>query len=321
MFKKKPQNKAATKADVQDDLAARRNDLQARLSAAEDHLQSLRADATVAARDTPDKLASLSSAAYHLEFEIAALTEALRQAEQAISIAEEAARQEADKILRQQTSKELHALADNLEKAVAPLPDNLEGLRVAIAAALPIIGENVFAVLLANLRAEIPVAVEFFAAEIRARADQTLAGTAPPTMPALPQLTIIKEDEPSPETTLFIPDVRVTWPVDSAGRRQSLGPYQIGGIPEFWARVAMERGLAILPDSDRYRQMRAEAARTGWPHVLDQMACRDLDRDPNAVTVHNFNTGRKLRDEPGPFVNYRENEPERQVGIEVMLPK
>ena len=204
---------------------------------AEDRLVKLRAEAVAAASSDPDKLASLSKSAASLEFEIATLTEALRQAEQAIEIAEEAARREADKSQREQTSKELHALADNLEKAVAPLPDNLEGLRVAIAAALPIIGENVFAVLLANLRAEIPAAVEFFAAEIRARADQTLAGTAPPTMPAPPVPTVIKEEEPLPEITVFVLDLRVTWPIDAGGRRQSLGPFQIGGVPEFWAQV------------------------------------------------------------------------------------
>lgn len=310
MFKKKPP-KAAPKAAVQDDLAAR-------LTTAEDRLVKLRAEAVAVASSDPDKLASLSKSAASLEFEIATLTEALRQAEQAIEIAEEAARREADKILRQQTSKELHALADNLEKAVAPLPDNLEGLRVAIAAALPIIGENVFAVLLANLRAEIPVAVEFFAAEIRARADQTLAGTAPPTMPAPPVLTVIKEEEPLPEITVFVLDLRVTWPIDAGGRRQSLGPFQIGGVPEFWARVAMERGLAILPDSDRYKAMRAEAGKTGWPHVSDPMAVRDLDRDPNTVTVYSSG-GKRLRDEPQ--FEVMPAKPPRQVGIEVMLPK
>jgi hypothetical protein len=74
---------------------------------------------------------------------------------------------------------------------------------------------------------------------------------------------------------------------DAHGTRRSLGPYQIGGVPEFFAKIAMERGLAIDPTSDRYKAMRAEAGRTGWPHIADEMAVRDLDRDPNAATFYN----------------------------------
>ena len=312
MFKKK--------VPKPDDLAARRNDLQARLSVAEDRLKMLRADAVTVASSNPDTLPALSEQASRTEFEIGALRAALEQVERDIEIADLAARAEADKAQRQQTSHELRKLAADLEKASAPLPDAMEGLRVAIVAALPVIGDSGFTILLANLRDEVPAAIAIFVAEIRRRADETLAGKAPPTMPKPFVPTIVEEEKPLPEITVFVLDVRVTWPVDAHGRRQSLGPYQIGGIPEFWARVAMERGLAILPDSDRYKAMRAEAGRTGWPHVGDPMACRDLDRDPNAVTVYSSG-GKKLREEPAPFVNYRENEPERQVGIEVMLPK
>jgi hypothetical protein len=66
---------------------------------------------------------------------------------------------------------------------------------------------------------------------------------------------------------------------------------------------------------------RAEAGKTGWPHVSDPMAVRDLDRDPNMVSIHNRVTGKKVRDELPKFENYRAGEPPLQVGIEVMLPK
>ena len=302
---------------MHDDLAARRNDLQARLSAAEDRLQSLRADAVAVASSNPDKLPALSESASRTEFEIAALTEALRQAEQDIEIAEEATRQEADKVQREATAHELRKLAVDLELALAPIPDALQCLQVAIAAALPVIGQNGLADLLGNLHVEIPAAVELFAAEIRARADQTLAGTAPPTMPAPFVPTIVREEEALPEITVFVLDVRVTWPVDAAGRRQSLGPFQIGGIPEFWAKIALERGLAIPPDSDRYKAMRAEAAKTGWPHLTDERASRDLDRDPNMTAVFSSG-GKKLRDEP--VFEVMAPRPPRQVEIDVVLP-
>jgi hypothetical protein len=124
-----------------------------------------------------------------------------------------------------------------------------------------------------------------------------------------------------PETTIFVLGTRVSWPADASGRRANLGPFQIGGIPEFWAKIALERGFAILPDSDRYKAMRAEAAKTGWPHIPDPMAVRDLDRDPGMVSVHNRATGKKVRDELPKLENYRAGEPSRQVGIDVMLPK
>jgi hypothetical protein len=313
MFKKKTQKPA--------DPAARRNDLAARLSAAEDRLMKLRADAVTVASSDPDKLPALSEQAARTEFEIAALTEALRQAEQAIEMAAEAARQEADKAQREATSHELRKIAIDLERAAAPLPDNLESLRIAIVAAQHVIGDSGFTILLANLRDEVPAAMKIFVDEIRRRADETLAGTAPATMPAPFVPTIVKEEEALPEITVFVLDTRVTWPVDASGRRANLGPYQIGGVPEFWAKIALERGLAIAPDSPRYKQMRAEATKTGWPHVHDPMAVRDLDRDPDMVSVHNRATGKKVRDEIPKFENYRAGEPPYQVGLDMMLPK
>ncbi len=60
MFKKK------TKTD---DPTARRNDLQARLSAAEDRLSALRTDAVAVASSNPDALTGLSETAVRTEFE------------------------------------------------------------------------------------------------------------------------------------------------------------------------------------------------------------------------------------------------------------
>jgi hypothetical protein len=307
MFKKKP--KPIEPAE-----------LSARLTAAEARLQSLRVEAIDAATSDPDKLPALSESAARLEFEINALTEALRRAEVERAAAEERDRLEADRLQRQQTARDLRTLADALELAVAPLPDVLEGLRVAIDAILPIVGPNGLPDLLRNLGAEIPSAVELFAAEIRARADAVLQGRAPATLPAPFVPSVVREEEPPlPEITVFVLQPRVTWPVDAHGRRQSLGPFQIGGVPEFWADIALKRGLAILPTDSRYATMRAEAAKTGWPHVPDPMAVRDLDRDPNTVQVFSSG-GRKLRDEPTSFENYRKYEPPREAEIDVMLP-
>ena len=66
--------------------------------------------------------------------------------------------------------------------------------------------------------------------------------------------------------------------LDEHGQRENCGPFQIRGLPDKAAKTAMERGLAILPDSDRYRQMRAEAVKTGWPHLVDAQKTYGLDR-------------------------------------------
>jgi hypothetical protein len=286
MFKKKPPKL--------DDFDTRRDDLQARLVAAEDRFSALRADAVAVASSDPDKLVDLAHKAATAEFEATILRDALKRIEQEAAQAAEAARREVEKRQRQQTSHELRKLATDLEKAVAPVPDALLALKDAIAAALPVIGPNGLADLLGNLRVEIPPAVELFAAEIRARADQTLAGTAPPTMPAPPALTVIAmEPLEMPETSIFSLE-RLSW-LDDHGARRNCGAFEIHGLPTRFANIALERGLAILPDSDRYKAMRVESVRTGWPHQLDTKTY-DLDRDPNMVAVYSSG-GKKVREE------------------------
>ena len=137
MFKKKPKT----------------DDLQARLRNAEDHLEALRAEAVAVASSDPDKLAALSEQGFRLEFEINALTEALRQVEVERAEAEALACREADKLQRQQTCGELHKLADGLEKAVAPVPDALKTLHWA------------------TLARKFPSAIEIFISELRAGAE------------------------------------------------------------------------------------------------------------------------------------------------------
>jgi hypothetical protein len=83
--------------------------------------------------------------------------------------------------------------------------------------------------LLGNLSVEIPVAVELFISELRARADQTLAGTAPATLPAPPVLTVVNEEPLKMPTITVFSLERLSWLVD--GKRESCGAYQIHGLP------------------------------------------------------------------------------------------
>ncbi len=271
------------------------DDLQARLQSAEERLESLRRQAIIAARDDPDKLASLSEQASGLEFEINALRAAIKQAEHEVAEAEAKERQKADRLQREATSRELHRLADGLEKAIVPVPDVLLGLKEAVDAVLPIIGPNGFPQLLENLHSEIPNAIALFAAEIRARAVQTLEGRAPATLPAPPVLTVIEEEPLVMPTIQVFALERLSW-LDDKGLRPGCGPFQIVNLPVKAAKIALERGLAIALDSDRYKQMRETAKKVGWPHLVDSQKTFDLDRDPNTTEVFSSG-GKKVREE------------------------
>lgn len=226
----------------------RRNDLQARLTAAESKLEKLRADAVAVASSDPNKLAPLSESAARLEFEICAYTKALKLIEEEEAERQEIARREADRLQREETSRNIFALADALEKASAPIPDALQTFRDAIAAAMPVIGPNGLADLLGNLHVELPAAAELFVSELRARADQTLQGTAPPTLPSAPILTAIEETAAPPTISVFSLE-SLSWL--EHGQRAGCGAFQIVALPVATANIAMTRGLAILPDSDR----------------------------------------------------------------------
>ena len=188
-------------------------------------------------------------------------------------------------------------------------------LKEAIGAVLPIIGPNGLADLLSNLSVEIPGAVELFISELRARAAQTLAGTAPATLPAPPVLTIVEESMTMPTISIFTLE-RLSW-LDGRDQRQSCGPFQIVALPDKAAKIALARGLAILPDSDRYKQMRETARKVGLPHQVDPMKVFDLARDPSTTAVYSSG-GRKLREEP--VFEVMASRPPRQVEIDVFKP-
>jgi hypothetical protein len=93
-------------------------------------------------------------------------------------------------------------------------------------------------------------------------------------------------------------------------------PFQIVGVPTKWAQVALSRGLAILPDSERYKEMRESARRLGWPDV--SMKNYALDRDPNETMTVNSATHKITHHSAAPpaqFVNFRENEPVKHFSV------
>jgi hypothetical protein len=294
-------------------LNTRRSDLQTRLQSAGSALESLRQDAVARANDDPGKLSDIASAAWKAEFEIAALREALAQTDVEIAEASEKARLDADRKLREQTSRDLHARADRGQKIIKPLMDGLAGVHTWLQddaeAILGVVGMKELA---GNLHRELPPGIELMVAEIRARAEATLVGKAPATLPAPPILEVVREEPPSPTIQIFTLE-RLSW-LDEHGQRRDCGPFSYHALPPKAAKIALARGLALEPDSMRVKEILSN--KHGLPHLADPMKTYDLDRDPNTVEV--FRGGKKVREEP--MFEVVASRPPHQVEIDVFKP-
>lgn len=279
------------------DLNARRIDLQQRLQSTETALANLRRDAVARANDDPGKLSDMAAAAFQAEFESNAIRAALDQIDLEIAQAAEKARLDADRKLREQTSRDLHARADRGEKIIKPLTDALAAVHAWLQDDAEVILDVVGMKELAeNLHRELPPGIELMVAEIRARAEATLAGKAPAALPAPPILEVVREEPQATETIEVFANESLCWK-DHRGQLARLDVQHIGQLPVHAAKIALARNLAYKLDDPRYLTMRETAKKVGWPHVLDPQRVIDLDRDPNTVSVYSSG-GRKVREEP-----------------------
>jgi hypothetical protein len=270
-----------------------------RFRALEERIEALQAQLDASTAPRP------AGAAGQAEFALDALRTALVQLDAAITAQAEKERATADRALRERTS-----LAEGLEKALTPLPGALQELQGAVTACLPVIGETG----LQNLSNEIPSAITIFTTEIRTRAEQTLAGTAPATLPKPFVPEVIVATAPPPETTEVFALANLHWGQHHGVSPNSLDAHHIGRLPAAVAKVALARNLAITPNCARHKGMREEAKKTGWPHLYDAQRVYDLDRDPNTVTV--YRDGRKVREEPQQQFTPLDRGPPRQVLVE-----
>jgi hypothetical protein len=254
----------------------------------------LRRDAVACANDDPGKLSDMASAAFQAEFESNAIRAAINQIDLEIAEAAEKARLDADRKLREQTSRDLNARADRGEKIIKPLMDGLAAVHAWLQddaeAILGVVGMKELA---GNLHRELPPGIELMVAEIRARAEATLAGTAPPALPAPPILEVVREDSPPPTIQIFTLE-RLSW-LDERGQRQGCNPFSYQALPPKAAKVAVGRGLALEPDNPRLKEIVSN--KHGLPHQVDAMKTYDLDRDPNTASVYSSG-GKLLREEP-----------------------
>ena len=137
---------------------------------------NLRQDAVARANDDPDKLSDMAAAAFQAEFESNAIRAAIDQIDIEIAQAAERTRLADDRKLREQTSRDLNAMADRGEKIIKPLMDALAAVHAWLQddaeAILGVVGMKELA---GNLHRELPPGIELMVAEIRARAEATLS--------------------------------------------------------------------------------------------------------------------------------------------------
>jgi hypothetical protein len=256
------------------DLSAKRAALVARLHTAETRLAELRQQAVTAARNgTPLDAA----AAWQAQFDLDALQAALAEIDRERAAQEAQAIQEADEAQRKQTAQALHAAAAEFEQAFAPFAEVMRQGHAAYAKFEHLLGSSGLPTLLQNLAVEIPAAIAIHAAELRARAARVREGTAPPSLPAPPQLEIVKVEPVAPTISIFSLQ-SLQWR-DAAGRLEVCGPFQIHALPVKAAKTALARNLALEPASPRAQAI--IHGKDGQPHLLDPGKTYDLDADPN----------------------------------------
>jgi hypothetical protein len=209
-----------------------------------------------------------------------------------IEEAEAAERLAADQAQRKATADDLEDRAVKLEKAAAPLAGVLADISAALDGCLPVCGEIGMPTFISELIKTLPDGFATIVAEVRTRANATRAGSAPATL-AKTVPTLVPEPIATIEAISVFALENLTWRTERG--QQTLSAFHIEALPFEPAQIALNRGLAVLPDSERAQAIIRNKA--GLPHLHDPAKMYDLDRDPGLVAV--YRDGRHVRDEPG----------------------
>jgi len=298
-----------------DERRQARTDLAHRLQKAQDDLSGARHYAVQAAlagaNDTEqavaeDKIRRAEIHALTLENALLAIDVESDEAEQAKRLA-------ADQAQPKATADDLESRANKLEKAAAPLAGMLADLKEALDGCVPVVGEIGMPGFVAELVKTLPDGCAVIAAEVRARAAATLAGSAPATLPK-PFVPQIVETPKGPTMEVFALE-HLKWRPSAPGELSHADAFHLVALPSHYAEIALERHVACLPDDPRVQAIikNKHGPSAGVPKTID------LDKDPRTVSVYSHSSGKHLRDElpagAEPFENFRANEPVRKVFV------
>jgi hypothetical protein len=177
---------------------------------------------------------------------------------------------DADKKQRAATSREINKFADAIENAIPDIVTALRRGHSAIEAGRFLFGEIGLYKLLEDLESSLPSSFAILASEMRARAEQTVAGHAPAVLPT-PEVII----PPAPliaRTRVFALQ-NLKWMDPETHRLALCQRYDFAELPVELANKALESNVAVAPDNPRIRE--AKHLRRGAPPLPDR--CVDLD--------------------------------------------
>jgi hypothetical protein len=150
-------------------------------------------------------------------------------------------------------AREINKFADAIENSIPDIVASLKRGHTAIEAGRFLFGEIGLYKLLDELESSLPSSFAILASEMRARAEQTVAGHAPAVLPT-PEV-IIPPAPPIPRQRIFALQ-NLKW-MDSETHRQALcEQFDFADLPVALASKALESNPAIPPDSLRIREVK-----------------------------------------------------------------
>jgi hypothetical protein len=164
---------------------SQRSALAARLTEAEQAITEAQRAATEAALEGRDDTA-LDKAEANIratQARVITLNEAIAALDAEIEALAQKEAADADQKQRAATAREINKLADAIENSLPDIVTSLKRGHVAIEAGRFVFGEIGLYELLAQLERDLPSSFAILASEMRARAEQTIAGIAPATLP------------------------------------------------------------------------------------------------------------------------------------------
>jgi hypothetical protein len=250
-----------------------------RLKATELALSERRAGAQRLARDgaNDSELDAAEAALRSAQDRRSTLAAALVDVERQVQDLERAHDDLTDKKLRAETAAAIEKLVSEVAEAATAFDAGAEKLAECTARAAVIVadarGLQIFAI---SARDEVRAAIAMTSALLRSRATEVLNGNAPAKLPK-PETPIAIRPAPVviPTRQVFAL-ANLKWTTEKGGV-ETVAKYTIASPPAKFAELAIERGLADDPGSQRARQL-AEAHGGGWRSVSED-DCHDLNAD------------------------------------------
>jgi hypothetical protein len=202
---------------------------------------------------------------------VATLSEAIGALDAEIEAQAKKEAAEADQKQRATTAREINKLADAIENALPDIVTSLRRGHAAIEAGRFCFGDIGLFKLLDELESSLPSSFAILASEMRGRAEETIAGRAPASLP-VPEV-VIPPAPPIPRQTIFaLKDIK--WRNPARPQEFELAErFAFVSVPVELAHKALENGIAVLPDSEQAQKWKFN--KRGGPPIPEK--CIDLN--------------------------------------------